>query len=192
MGAPAYDATMRFVPMKLSPTWFVVFCLAWLTLVSGCASSGDQDPDSPLAQEDAELGGGPGVAPELVPGEAGEAELAEGEAEALLLAQQARVEEIRGMVVGEEYERALEEIKKLEGEGPAPRISQALEALKVAAKQDLVQSLYIDALIILDTERVALGTPITGQLLLVNLSDNEIRIPARDQRNQTTIQLDLR
>ena len=92
----------------------------------------------------------------------------------------------------EDYERALTVIDETLALGPPPEIAGRLTVLRIRVKQDILQSLYLDALIVLDEDRVALGTPITGQILLVNLSPDTLTIPADSGGTRSTMQLEMR
>jgi len=99
---------------------------------------------------------------------------------------------IREFIDAHDYGRALAAIDEALSLGPSRQLQGYLAGLRAGLKREILQSLYVDALIILDDERVALGVPITGQILVVNLSGERLVIPARAGGNQTTIQLDLR
>lgn len=103
-----------------------------------------------------------------------------------------RVKAIRELIEAHDYDRALAAIDETVGLGPPEDLARYLGGLRAGLKRDILQSLYVDALIVLDERRVALGTPITGQVLIVNLSNEQLTIPANAGGNETTIQLDLR
>lgn len=103
-----------------------------------------------------------------------------------------RIDAIQALVEAHDYEQALKEIETTLTQRPPDDLARYLEGLRVGLKRDLLQSLYVDALIILDKSRVALGTPITGQIVIVNLSNHPLVIPEEAGANRTTIQLDLR
>ncbi|MAG56249.1 MAG: hypothetical protein CMJ83_08165 [Planctomycetes bacterium] len=103
----------------------------------------------------------------------------------------ARIEVVQGFIQAQDWDRALSAIDEAVRDAPPTGVGAHLSALRVQVKQNQLQSLYVEALIVLDSERVALGTPITGQIILVNLSKKQLVIPAQVRGNQTTIQLNL-
>jgi len=54
--------------------------------------------------------------------------------------------------------------------------AKRLEPMRAEARRCLLQTLYVDGLIRVDRERVAAGEPVTGEVLLVNLSSETARI----------------
>jgi len=102
-----------------------------------------------------------------------------------------RVASILEQIEAHDYDRALGQIGEVLALRPPPDLRAYIEGLRAGLKRDLLQSLYVDAFIVLDKKRIALGTPITGQIIIVNLSTQPLSIPARVGGNATTIQLDL-
>jgi hypothetical protein len=75
---------------------------------------------------------------------------------------------------------------------PAP-IRSRVSALRTEARRKLLQTLYVDAIVRLDREDVPLGDPITGEVLLVNLSGKPVvlRDVARGAGGRSTLRVDV-
>jgi hypothetical protein len=78
----------------------------------------------------------------------------------------------------DDYDRALQLLNDLATRNPPRTVLDELQRLRIDVKRHLLQSVYLDALVVLDKTRVTLGDPITGELVLVNLSDEELVVPA--------------
>ena len=78
----------------------------------------------------------------------------------------------------EDYDKALEVLNRLAARDPPRSVLEDLQRLRMDVKRHLLQSVYVDALVVLDRDRITLGNPITGQLVLVNLSRETLVIPS--------------
>lgn len=93
----------------------------------------------------------------------------------------------------EDYEAALSAIDQAQAAATDRDQRQELENLRVTTKRHLLQSTVADAFVLLDRDRVALGDPITGELILVNLSRSTLTIPsvAGSEASTTTMQVEV-
>ena len=83
-----------------------------------------------------------------------------------------------GLALEGHYGEALDLLNSVP-QGAVPMMSRvALDALRIRLKRHLLQSVLVEALVVLDRERVAVGEPITGELVLVNMAREPLLIPA--------------
>jgi hypothetical protein len=86
---------------------------------------------------------------------------------------------VRRALRDQDYDRALAALDEFKRLKPPLVLAKEADVLRVEVKQHLLQSTYVDAFVLSDRDRVALGDPLTGELILVNLSREPLVIPAR-------------
>jgi hypothetical protein len=90
-----------------------------------------------------------------------------------------------------EFEAAISVIEELRVAGVPSDVEAQLATLYLRASQGLVPTKVLRSGIVLDSSRVALGTPITGQILLSNVGTLPLSVPNEANGRLTTIQLEL-
>jgi hypothetical protein len=106
-----------------------------------------------------------------------------------------------GLALEGHYGEALDLIRGIPMAAVPMESRAGLDALRIRLKRHLLQSVLVEALVILDRDRVAAGEPITGELVLVNLAREPLLIPfeaplpgpgGEQSRSVLHLQLDVR
>jgi len=75
-----------------------------------------------------------------------------------------------------DYQAALDASDALYARGPSSAQRSRLETMRSEARRRLLQTLFVDGLIRVDKDELAVGEPISGEVLLVNLSGRPLTI----------------
>jgi len=78
----------------------------------------------------------------------------------------------------QDYDMALSVLRELAEGHPPPALLDDFQRLRLEVKRHLLQSVWVDAFVVLDDARVTLGDPITGELVLANVGTEPLIIPA--------------
>ena len=92
----------------------------------------------------------------------------------------AEIEALAAAMTGDlargDYQAALDASDALYARGPTSSQRNRLETMRAEARRRLLQTLFVDGLIRVDKDELAIGEPISGEVLLVNLSGRKLSI----------------
>lgn len=143
-----------------------------LALVAACAADGESGPSDPFGPVTLR------AAPEAGPAEP-ETGVPDDEVDAV-------AERMRELVRRGDYEGALRASDELLARKPTSEQRSRVERMRVEARRRLLQTLYLDGIIRLDRDAFAIGDPITGEVVLANLSAGPLEILDRPRAGGAT------